>query len=303
LTANTTYTVSISALDAAGNESGTGSVQFTTPDNGGGPSMQELFAHYFESGWDGWVDGGSDCYRYSGSRSWEGNRSIRIRDNSGTASSMTLNNVNVTGWDQLELNFYFYSYSMENGEDFWVRVNDGSGWQTVATYASGAQFNNNSFYTATVTLSSNDFSFNSGFDFRFQCDASSNSDHIYIDQVVLTGINNGRNYTGTSQAIELVGEMNSNGQHGESDASLAIELFDKELVVYPNPAKDYISLYTNTDAEWVRIYSVTGELVAEQRLAAEEITTIDISALHAGAYIVHLQSEGEVIFEKFIKFE
>ena len=36
---------------------------------------------YFETGWDGWVDGGSDSFRYSGTRSYEGNFSIRLRDN------------------------------------------------------------------------------------------------------------------------------------------------------------------------------------------------------------------------------
>ena len=48
-----------------------------------------LLGSYFETGWDGWADGGSDCARYSGSRSYEGNYSIYIRDNSGTASAMT----------------------------------------------------------------------------------------------------------------------------------------------------------------------------------------------------------------------
>ncbi|MFK7925203.1 MAG: hypothetical protein AB8H47_24830 [Bacteroidia bacterium] len=40
---------------------------------------------------------------------------------------------------------------MENNEDFWLGYNDGSGWQTVATWARGADFNNNTFYSTTVT--------------------------------------------------------------------------------------------------------------------------------------------------------
>ena len=55
---------------------------------------------------------------------------------------MTLNNVDLTSYDQVEVEFFFYPNSMENGEDFWVRYNDGSGWQTVATYASGQDFTN-----------------------------------------------------------------------------------------------------------------------------------------------------------------
>jgi hypothetical protein len=215
---------------------------------------------------------------------------------------MTLNNVNVTGWDQLDFTFYFYPNSMENGEDFWVRVNDGSGWQTVATYARGTHFNNGSFYTATVTMSSNDFSFNSGFDFRIQCDASTNSDQIYIDAVTLTGINNSRNDGSTTQTITLIGSQNAAGEEAESNANALIDLFDgDELMVYPNPARDHINLISNSDAEYVRIYSVTGVLVAEHRLDPETVNRIDITRLDAGTYIVHLQMEDEVIYEKFIK--
>ena len=108
-----------------------------------------LHEGYFETGWDGWTDGGSDCYRYSGSRSYEGNYSIRIRDNSGTASAMTSETFNLTSYDQVEVEFYFYSYSMENGEDFWLRYYNGSSWSTVASWARGTNFNNNTFYTAT----------------------------------------------------------------------------------------------------------------------------------------------------------
>ena len=79
LSANTTYTVAISAYDAAGNESGTASTNFTTLPTGGGSGSELVFGHFFESGWDGWQDGGSDCFRYNGSRSWEGSYSIRIR--------------------------------------------------------------------------------------------------------------------------------------------------------------------------------------------------------------------------------
>ena len=70
LTANTTYEMSVEAFDAAGNVSTLNYIDVTTLSNGGG-GTDEILAHYFESGWDGWQDGGSDCYRYSGSRSWK----------------------------------------------------------------------------------------------------------------------------------------------------------------------------------------------------------------------------------------
>ena len=190
LTPNTNYTIGVRAFDAAGNNSGIGSTSFTTLDDnpgGGGNTNDLVFAHYFESGWDGWQDGGSDCFRYSGSRSWEGSYSIRLRDNSGTRSAMTSSSYDLSSYDAVELKFYFYPNSMENGEDFWVRYNSGSGWQTVATYASGTSFNNGQFYSATILLDGADYNLSSNAQFRIQCDASGNGDQVYIDEVTLTG--------------------------------------------------------------------------------------------------------------------
>ncbi|MEZ5009806.1 MAG: T9SS type A sorting domain-containing protein [Chitinophagales bacterium] len=254
-----------------------------------------IFGHYFESGWDGWVDGGSDCARYSGSRSWEGTKSIRLRDNSGTVSSMTLNNVNVTGYNELELTFFFYAYSMENGEDFWVRVNDGSGWQTVAAYASGSSFSNNSFYTATVVLNSADFSFNSGFDFRFQCDASGNADYVYIDEVTLTGINSGvaRNTTYSLAKVD-------SPVPAAVDLIKSITLEDNEIYVYPNPAKDFITIESNFENSVVRVYALSGALVKEVNVESKT-GTIDVSELRAGTYIIQAESSEGVAINKFIK--
>jgi len=301
LSANTSYTVAVTGLDAAGNESSAGSTSFTTLSGGGGPSSDVLFAHYFESGWDGWADGGSDCYRYRGSRSWEGQYSIRIRDNSGTASSMTLNNVDVTGYDQLELNFHFYPNSMENNEDFWVRVNDGSGWQTVATYARGTDFNNNTFYSATVTMSASSFNFNSGFDLRFQCDASGNADRIYIDEVTLTGINNGRSLiAGTEQSIQAMSSPEPIEDMAEEAA--LIDLDDGDVLVYPNPASDFITVATRMDADFIRVFSITGAQVFETKATDETSYIMDISNLEAGTYIVQVQGEGDMVVRKFIKY-
>ena len=45
----------------------------------------------------------------------------------------------------------------------------------------------------TLTPSEYNFAVNSGF--RFRCDASGNQDHIYIDQVTITGTTSSRGET------------------------------------------------------------------------------------------------------------
>ena len=256
-----------------------------------------VFGHYFESGWDGWADGGSDCARYSGSRSWEGNRSIRIRDNSGTASSMTSSAYNLSGYSSVDLEFYFYAYSMENNEDFWVRYYNGSSWTTVATYVRGTTFENNTFYVATVTLSANDYNMASNAQFRFQCDASGNNDHVYIDAVTLTG-NTGSSLLATTsgQTIKPL-----TGPAYDFEADLTNNDFDTErLSVYPNPTNSELNIRLVEGASVIRIYSITGSLLLEQIPTASR-ESIDVSNLQPGTYFIAVEANGEILHEKFVK--
>jgi hypothetical protein len=275
-----------------GNESG---VDCGGPDCDpcGGTGPTTLFGHFFESGWDGWSDGGSDCYRYSGTRSWEGSYSIRIRDNSGTNSAMTSSSYDVSAFNTLDIEFYFYPNSMENGEDFWVRFYDGSTWHTVATYASGTSFNNDSFYTSTVTISSANYNFPSNAQFRFQCDASGNADRVYIDAVTVTG------YSGSSRdgglhfepTITLLNDLS------ESDAD---KFNENEVLLYPNPVSDLLNIEAEEDVSKVEIYSITGQLVQTQ-YGLDKQMQIDVKKLNPGLYILAIESADEIIKQKFVK--
>ena len=255
-------------------------------DTGGG--SDELGAHYFETGWDGWSDGGSDCFRYAGDRSYEGTYSIRIRDNSGTASSMTSSGYDLGGYGSVTVDFYFYPNSMETGEDFWLRYNNGSGWETVATYVSGTDFNNNTFYNATVTLDAANYNLVDGGQFRFQCDASANADRVYIDQVIVTG-----NGTG-SRVANTITEL-----HSISTARLLDN--DSDISVSPNPASNKLFLTTEENINTISIYSITGQLVYQSNNLKGMENSIDVSAFTSGIYFISVETEEEVITEKFIK--
>jgi len=302
LAASSTYTFSVTAVDAAGNESGssnTVSVTTLSDGSGGGTNPETIFGSYFESGWDGWSDGGSDCYRYSGSRSYEGNYSIRIRDNSGTASAMTSSSFNASGHNTIEVEFYFYSYSMENNEDFWVRFYDGSSWNTVATYARGTNFDNNTFYTATVTISSADYNFPSNAQLRFQCDASANADHIYIDQVTVTGTGSALITSESGQTITAIDGPSKGDDIGGFIVNDDVDNFDV-ITVYPNPATDYINIAgLSDDVQSVSVYSITGALVKNVVLTSNRI---DVATLESGIYFLSVITDnGEVTTKKFVK--
>ncbi|MBW2937186.1 M4 family metallopeptidase [Aureisphaera sp. CAU 1614] len=290
LTAGTSYSFNVRAFDAAGNNSGLSNTVSVTTTGGGGGGSTVLHQGSFETGWDGWIDGGSDSYRYSGSRSYQGNYSIRLRDNTNS-STMTLGSFNVTSYNSIDIEFYFYSWSMETGEDFWVQFYDGSTWRTVASYASGTSFNNNSFYVATVNIPSTSYNFPSNAQFRFRCDASSNSDHIYIDQVTITG-NTGTAFAGNS--ITAIGGVQGFGS-GDSDAA-----FEGDMLLYPNPTTTFLNvrLLESIDNTTFKIVNTLGQEVMSGLLTQQPL---NVGRLKSGIYIIEINDGEEIISQRFIK--
>lgn len=241
---------------------------------------------YFETGWDSWIDGGADCARrLDEARSYEGQYSIRIRDNSGVASSMTLNNIDITSFNSVEVDFYFYVRSMENGEDFWLRFFDGSSWITVETWTRGVNINNNTFYNATVNLTPIQYNFAVNSGFRFQCDASGNNDQIFIDQVTITGISSGSK--GKKDNLEIVGYLESP------------ELAEFDIKLYPNPVKGNILNVEIPSLETFnyKIINIQGRIILSGRSDGK----IDVSKLEGGMYFIEVNEGDETLTKKFIK--
>jgi len=291
LTASTAYSFSVRARDAAGNVSGaSNTVNVTTTSGGGGSTV--LHQGYFETGWDGWVDGGSDALRYAGSRSYEGTYSIQLQDNTNT-STMTLGSFNVTPYNNIDIEFYFYAYSMENGEDFWVQFYNGSTWQTVASYARGTSFNNNTYYVATVNITSGSYNFPTNAQFRFRCDASDNNDRVYIDAVTITG-NSGVPLVGVGNTITALGG-DLQGIAGDEGFD-----FDGDFLLYPNPAQSVLNvkILDASDAITYRIVNVIGQVVANGDLSQPAINVQD---LQAGVYFIEVNDGEEVLTQRFIK--
>lgn len=240
---------------------------------------------YFETGLDGWADGGGDCARVSSVNSYAGNFSVRIRDNSGVASSMTLSSIDVTSFTEIEVDFYFYVLSMENGEDFWLRFFDGSVWNTVQTWTSGVDINNNTFYNATVSISPAQYNFAVNSGFRFQCDASGNNDQIFIDQVTITGI--AGTVKGATEKLDIVGYGNS------------IEVTELDINLYPNPVKGNI---LNVELPSLQKFNFKiVDILGKTVLSGTSEGKINVSELDGGMYFIEVNDGDEILTKKFIK--
>lgn len=255
--------------------------------SGGNPAATILNQAFFETGWDGWIDGGSDAARYTGgSFSYEGIASIRLRDNSGVASSMTSAAYDLSTFDQVTIEFYFYPNSMENGEDFFVRYFDGSVWNTVTSYASGTDFANGNFYVATVSINRSEYAFPANAQFRFQCDASANADQVYIDQVTISASSVARS------AGNTLTMLNAQRTLAESADAPEIEAWQ----VFPNPASRQLTVAVPLDEVAqvdLFIFDINGRKMREmtwQNVDGVLSQSIDISQLKEGLYFVNLRT-------------
>ena len=76
-----------------------------------------------------------------------------------------------------------------------------------------------------------------------------------------------------------------------------------QLNIYPNPAKDILNveLPNNTLASSVKIYSITGSVVFEQKLQEQSSFSLSVAHLQKGVYILHIISEKDVLVKEFVR--
>ena len=141
----------------------------------------------FELGWGIWNDGGRDArrsikdYYYANS----GRYAIRLRDNSGSSSSMFTDPLDLSAYSSLKIEFSYITSGMEPDEDFFLELSTdgGNNFNIVQEWNSGIEFVNGTRYNEVVNI--NGINLTSNTVLRIRCDASSNSDAVYIDDVII----------------------------------------------------------------------------------------------------------------------
>jgi hypothetical protein len=251
-----------------------------------------LLAAYFETGWDTWVDGGGDAARVSSTNSWEGTYAIRLADNSGAASAMTSPGFNLSNAIGFKITFYFKAVSFESTEDFWVRYKSGTGeWITVGQIIQGTHFNNNAFYQATVIVPG--FVPTTQGKFRIQCDASDDTDQVYLDQVIISKLTGSQLIKETMTITEVLEiPFQPIAQNDEPGV--------ETLVVFPNPANEVLNISWQGEIQGLKLMSLSGvELKVSHQAAMDK--QIDIHELAPGMYFLWVQSAEEWHPVKFTK--
>ncbi len=268
---------------------------------GGGCSYVDVNNNDFDNGWGIWNDGGSDCRRSGrdAAYAYSGSYCIRLRDNT-SSSTMTTDNLNLSAYDELTVDFTYYPRSMENGEDFWLQVstNGGSSYSTVASWASGTDFSNGTREFETVVISG---TFASNTRLRFRCDASGNSDYIYIDDVVITGCLNSNRDNGEGVIIETVENETSSITRGIEEIQHITD-----IKLFPNPTSGLMNVSFDIDKTsdvQLIVTNITGQVIHTQDLqinAGEYNTEIDASRFGQGIFFLNIATKDGVTTQKFV---
>ncbi|MFI1770297.1 choice-of-anchor D domain-containing protein [Thalassobellus citreus] len=149
----------------------------------------------FESGsfpYTLWNDGGNDCSENTSS-TLSGSDCALLRDNSGGNSSMYTNNIDLTSYTSVDITFDYRTSNFSGSEDFFIEFSNdgGSSWNAtpIINYVVGTNFNNNTTYNNVLVSVTNGgtYTFTSNSRFRFRCDASSNFDNLFIDEILIKG--------------------------------------------------------------------------------------------------------------------
>jgi len=164
------------------------------PQNGncdsGGPvtNCDTIAGTDFENGnlgvWN--LGGGSATLLASTEYANSGIYSVYIQGNSGVASSIYTDPINLLGYENLTLEFYLFALSMEVGDRFHLEIaTAGNNFEIVRTFISGLDFNPNDRVRANLSLEG--FVWTNASRFRFRSETNALDDYVIFDDLVLSG--------------------------------------------------------------------------------------------------------------------
>jgi subtilisin-like proprotein convertase family protein len=267
------------------------SLNICSSGGGGGCNSQTINSEGFESGWGIWTDGGTDCARINNaSFANTGTYSIQLRDNTST-SVMSTTNQNLAGYNQITVNFSYITGNFSTGEDFWAQIstNGGSTYTTVEDWVAGTDFSNGQRKSGTVTING---PFTSTTRIRFRCDASTDADVVYIDDVVITG------------CLNFTGDPSEEARTIVDDAK---PVAANHLLAYPNPTSDQLTVeFSQSEGTATLVVTdMVGKLLQTHKLESNgtglQQTTLNVGQLLPGSYLLQVIDGKERRYLQFVR--
>ena len=241
-----------------------------------------------------WNDGGSDCTRSSAYAQYAvggTGSAVRLRDNS-SSSNMTTDNLNLSAYQDLTVDFSYITVSMDNpDEDFFLEISTDGGntFTIVEEWNLGDEFENEVRYFDAVSIPG---PFSANTQLRFRCDASTNSDQVYLDDISISGCSFGAalaspvDIKAPKEALESVGTQ--------------------QLALFPNPVRSELLVSFDLTVEndvTIAVTNLQGKVMGQQLLdgaRGKNRTQLDVSRYPAGIYVLKLSTKTGSITEKFV---
>ncbi|MBL7809595.1 MAG: zinc-dependent metalloprotease, partial [Saprospiraceae bacterium] len=264
------------------------------PCGGGGQcNYVDINTNNFETGFGIWTDGGTDCVRTNNANFANSpTYSILLRDNTNT-SVMSTTNQNWVSYDEITVDFSYYSVSFENGEDFWVQIstNGGASYTTIADYNAGTEFSNGVHTDGQVVIAG-PFTVNTRL--RFRADASADDDRVYIDDVVITGCQ----------------QPGFNGSGGDDRNDMAMESLEQagvyNFLAGPNPVTDQLNIQFDASGNvetTLQLMDLAGRIVGQETVSATEglnSLSMPMNHLANGLYLLQVRAGEESFLIKVV---
>ncbi len=207
---------------------------------------------------------------------------------------------------------YFICDDNVHGEEVWVSDGTSGGTQLLSDIASGPY---TSSHPAYLTVYNNKV--------YFRANDESTGDELWVTDGTNTGthilqpsyINIGSDLTYGSSFMVYDNRLYFCSDYGPvgielyAFSDMPSSVFDLKdyadnIKLYPNPANDLINLETiqcaTSDSYFIEITTIQGQLIKSMELK-DINTSIDISGLQSGVYIVKVETEKEITVKKFVK--
>ena len=263
----------------------------------------------FETGWELWNDGGADCRRNINDATFanSGSYCVRLRDD---GSFMTTDLLDFSPFQEITVDFSYITQGFGTAEDFWLELSTDGGvnYTTIEDWVFIDDFNNDERKNPSVIISG---PFSSNCTLRFWCDASRNSDELYIDDVVIKGILSA-NRNISLPSIFNPGVANVKNVEGASGKIIEQDLNTSisNVQLFPNPTKGQLNISAKISTDGPVALSII-DMQGREVMGFPKINTVgnyfqeilNVTELNSGIYFFQLKNGHEVKTGRFIKIE
>lgn len=107
-------------------------------------------------------------------------------------------------------------------------------------------------------------------------------------------------YTGNTKNLILTNGLGDQAfyQSGSLNTNdFSHNLAETTIIIYPNPAHDYLVIESKDRIEWTKVYNSEGRLILQNKYE----TKLDISGLAKGGYFLEVKFQNGISKHKFIK--